>query len=405
MGTSPQMAVFGPGGELDSTAGPRTGVMLPPDSMMAAAVMCAEQFAQTDMVPIGFQLWGSFALIIVIWTGVTMMLSGGINMGEIISLVLLLGLPWAILTWYSNPVGTPWGDQTFVRMITAGAQAIAWDLLAGSWENFSRRITSSLRSIWTGQMLGELKQKEAQAGAADANAPAEDDDDGWWSGITSGISDAIDVITDFIPNLIRSWILACMTAVLVLLTIIPAVVIYCSYLWSFLIIVAATIIGPLLVPFALIPQLSFLFWGWFKTLVGGAVHMIVAAAAFVVVQQFMTLPLDRLVHAFGVQAASANWDVADLFMTGIDVLFESGPIIVLAYLGAFKINEIANMIVSGGSMPASGMMDRVRGGQSIAGMGRSAGRLVRGGSGASKVLAIGGPKGKAAAAVLSVATK
>ena len=45
-------------------------------------------------------------------------------------------------------------------------------------------------------------------------------------------------------------------------------------------LLVAIVLGPVLIPWILVPQLQFLAWGWFRTLLGAGVHMMVAGACF-----------------------------------------------------------------------------------------------------------------------------
>ena len=106
---------------------------------MRAAVQCAESFAATNLVGIGMNIWGGLAIIITVWTGIQMMFGGGFAIGEVVSLVLLLGFPWAVLTFYNTAVGTPWGDMTFSTMVSGTGQVVA----PGSSSGPSRRFRGS----------------------------------------------------------------------------------------------------------------------------------------------------------------------------------------------------------------------------------------------------------------------
>ena len=188
---------------------------------------------------------------------------------------------------------------------------------------------------------------------------------------------------------------------------------YCSYLWGYFSLLVAIILGPLLIPWVLIPQLQFLAWGWFRTLLGAGVHMMVAGACFAVVAQILMIPIIRFstlvtlansqpvveaisVHPLGLLAGTAGVALS----AGLAAITESLPLILVAYLGAFKIGEITAMIMNGGSMPGSGISDRMRSMRSMSSTGRSLGMI--GGRGAAT--AAGAAAAGVGAAAAGVAT-
>ena len=160
----------------------------------------------------------------------------------------------------------------------------------------------------------------------------------------------------------------------------------------------------------LIPQLNFLFWGWFKTLLGASVHMMVAAAVFVVASQILTIPLFRfkaVMDQLVPRADPAYWTGFAHTVHMASWMLETIPLVLIAWLGAFKIGELANMLMSGGAMPGSGLGDRVRGVQQLRSAGQSAMALGRGAAGAlgTAAAAKATAGAAAAAAVVSQATR
>ena len=411
MRTAPAAAAFASGGDLAPDGEPGDGGFIPPDSLVRAAVGCAEAFAAATMVPIGLNIWAGLAIIITIWTGIQIMFSGSFGIGEIVSLILLLGFPFAVLTFYNTDVGTPWGDMTFPHMVSGMGQVVSARLVEGVFIEFRNVFMDSWMKIWSAQTL-------AVAGAASDIRGAE----GIGGTLAAagerllGIARAFNpltLLTTFLSNIVFFLVVMVMGLVLV----IPALVAYCSYLWGYLSLLVAIILGPLLIPWILVPQMQFLAWGWFRTLLGAGVHMMVAGACFAVVAQILMVPLIRfgqLMSQYALERSEETYLAAT--SPGIIVLVESMPLIVVAFLGAFKIGEITSMIMNGGSMPSSGIGDRMRSAQGIGRMGRSAASLGRGAAGMmsgggavagrAAVAATGaGAAVVAASAVMSQATK
>ncbi|MYH29599.1 MAG: hypothetical protein F4137_12270 [Acidobacteria bacterium] len=375
----PETAAFDPGGDLGPDGPARDGGMIPPTSMIRAAVVCAEEFANTTMVPIGVRLFRSLAVIIVIWTGIQMMFSGSFAIGEVVSLVLLLGFPWAVLSFYAATVLTPWGNVSFTRMVSGMGENIAENLVDGVFIAVNDTVRDVWNRIWSAQVVVDAANG-SRSGSFASRAW-----DGMWE-FDLGLGDHVEGLRD----MFRSFQLVLLVGLVGLLLLVPMVVAYCSYLWAYLSLMVAIILGPVLIPWVIVPQMQFLAWGWFRAVLGAGIHMMVAGACFAVAAQIMLIPLVR----FGAQVS--NTDNAGLLSvatflsltaTGpLSVIVESLPLIVVAYLGVFKIGEITAMIMNGGSMPASGIGDRMN----------SMGRL-RGMAGSGRALLAGGGGGAAAA--------
>ncbi len=407
---------MGPGGALDPSDPGTIGVMVPPTSMVGAARVCAEQAsAAIFLAPDGLAwvLFYSFALIIVVWTGLQIMFGGQFGIGEVVNLAMLIGFPFAILTWYAVPAPLEvWGQFTFTDMVTTGATTIARDLIDGAFTAFASQVAETFGNVWEYLFLVDAAER-VQEVASEGDGGEGGGFVNWLDSQTGGAvsagaamlssaSNAVSVVTDpwgFVVrlfNMILSFVLmGIMLLVFVLLIIIPAVVAYGSYLWGHVALLAAVFLGPIFVPFVMIPQLSFLFWGWFKSLLGAAVHTMVAAAVFVTVSQMLLMPL----HRFRTMAMEGvrldDGDVASPLAALAGWFFETIPLVLIAMLGAFKIGEITSMIMNAGPMPSSGLGDRLRGAQQMRGMASGARGALAGGRGA---LAARGAAGAAGAA-------
>lgn len=394
---------FQSGGDFAPDDDPRSLTLIPLNSLVEQAIVCAEAFAATNLVPIGMNIWAGLAVIIVIWTGIQMMFGSGLAMGQVVSLILLLGFPWAILQFYNTSVNTPWGDATFTTMVTGmGALVGSW-LVDGAFETLVEGVVVSWNEIWN---------VDAMATAAAAAAP-----EGWqtmnpgaW--VVYVMAWAAEVLRNFLTVIQMVLVMV----IVIVLLVLPAVVAYCSYLWGYLSIMVSVVLGPLLVPWFLVPQLQFLAWGWFRSLLGATIHLMVAGAVFAVVAQILTIPLIRVgqnvaqergsVVSLGIDAGMLLVGGWRIWWKVAEVLVESLPLIVVAYLGVFKIGEISSMIMNGGSMPASGIGERMQGGRNLAAMRGSAAGAISGAGAKAAAIATGvGAAAVAAGAVLSQATK
>ena len=392
---SPQ---FQSGGAFAPDEDPRSITLIPLNSLVEQAIVCAEAFAAARLVPIGMNIWRGLALIIVVWTGIQMMFGGGFAIGQIVSLILLLGFPFAILSFYNTSVNTPWGNATFTTMVTGMGAVVGAELVDGAFMTLRDGVVEAWNAIWRVDGMKRGAETAAPEGWQTMNPGA-------W------VVYALAWVLEVLRNLIVTIQLILVIVIVIVLLVLPAVVAYCSYLWGYLSIMVSVVLGPLLVPWFLVPQLQFLAWGWFRSLLGATIHLVVAGAVFAVVAQILTLPLIRVGDSVAAERGSVGslaLDAGMLFVGGwriwwkvAEVLVESLPLIVVAYLGVFKIGEISSMIMNGGSMPASGIGERMQGGRNLAAMKGSVGGALSGG-GAMAGSGAGAVAGKAAAAATGV---
>ena len=412
---APETVAFRPGGALAPDRDPSDGAaMIPPTSMIRGAVVCAEDFANTTMVPIGLNLFRALAIIITIWTGIQMMFGGGFAIGEVVSLVLLLGFPYAVLSYYAATILTPWGNMSFTRMVSGMGETIATELVDGVFATINEALSDAWTRIWSAQVVAD---------AVNVAGGRQGDVRFWADGVlglavpTVGNVSVASNPLDVIRSMGRAVQMVFLAGVIGLLLIVPIVVAYCSYLWGYLSLMVAIILGPILIPWMIVPQMQFLAWGWFRSVLGAGVHMMVAGACFAVAGQILLVPLVRFSNQLAnpETAGFFSWtSLLSLTPAGaLSVIVESLPLIVVAYLGVFKIGEITAMIMNGGSMPQSGIGDRMNSLGRLRGMGGSARGLMGGGgagAAAGGLRALAGATGAGAAvlaagSVLSQSTK
>lgn len=374
---------LGPGGDLAPEGPPREGVPIAPNSMVRAALDCAQLFANQTMTPIGVNLLRALSVIIVIWTGVQMMISRRWDMGEVVSLIFLLGFPWAVLSWYNATVNTPWGAMSFVTMVSGMGRVVGQALVEGRFEDMAEQVTAVSNMVNGAAVVDQVRT----LGTPVSGIPVDP------RTIQTGSPGVSGFFGFFRALVFNAW-----AFVLLLILLLPMVVAYCSYLWAYVSLAVATILGPLLIPWVVVPQMQFLAWGWFRSVLGAGVHMMVAGACFVVCSQLLLIPIARLGF---VVARDADRQGAVSQDSVLGVIVESAPLIIIACLGAFKIGEITSMIMNGGAMPVSGLGERVASMQKL-GMG---GGGLRSAATAGAAVATGGKAAAAAAAAKVLSQK
>ena len=393
-------AVFRPGGDFAADGRPRGGGMTPGGSILQLAAVCATEFARDSLLPIGRRLFASLALIAVAWTGIQVLFAGSFSIGQVISLAFLLGFPFAVLESYANPVGTPWGDMTFPDMVGTMGSAIGGGLVGSSFQSLNDTLSDIAARLFSTEALRSvgLDTVSEQAGPDESLSGG-----GAWdtvSGLVGGALGLPAAIRDTLGFLLDLHTFVTLIALALLFIVLPAVVGYCSFLWGYVSYILAIILGPLLVPWILIPQLSFLSWGWFRSLVGASIHMLVASVCFAVAVQLLTVPLVRFstVYLEDDRGLTALQHAFSLGASRVFLVFlESAPFLAIAWLGVFKVGEITNFIMSAGPMPEAGLSGRLGSAQRVRAIGGSASSVVTGGGG-SAVRAAGGARAAAAAA-------
>ena len=180
----------------------------------------------------------------------------------------------------------------------------------------------------------------------------------------------------------------------VLAGVVPAVVLFCSYLWAYVGFMVSIILGPLFVPWMLIPQLDWLFWSWLKSILKMAIHLMVAATLFTICAEFATIPIARLTarmvdtNALAAAGEESGWGF-QAFGALLNSLFTYIPLVVLMFLMSGKTGEMTAMLTEGQGMPGAGMQGlAARAGRT--GIGQSMGGAAMRGLGGAAGLASGG---------------
>ena len=142
--------------------------------------------------------------------------------------------------------------------------------------------------------------------------------------------------------------------------------------WAMIAISILIFLGPMFIPFMMVPPLSFLFWGWFRALFTYALYSVIAGALLriwggIVVGYVTTLSNTQL------NLDSLGW--ATLWLVA---LF---PLLIASVLSALKVGELASTIVGGGGGGGSGALGLAGAAAGASGGGRLAATAVKGGAG------------------------
>jgi hypothetical protein len=187
----------------------------------------------------GLNLFRAFATILVVWYGVKAALSagehrGGLHFANFVTLILMISFGFAMVNYYDAPI--PGFGRDFHHLITDEAATL------------SNRI---------GQANAQRIADDTQYVLSNLEAPA----------ITQPIA-------TFLYSLL--WLAAVGTEALALIIVAFGVVATALCI----------LLGPVFIPFFIVPQLDWLFWGWLKAFIQYSFYQVIAAGVLYIVSQF-----------------------------------------------------------------------------------------------------------------------
>lgn len=257
----------------------------------------------------GEGIWRGLALVVIVWTGVRLMFSGGFSGWDIVRLVTALMVPRAILHFYVTPLAP--GGLTLPAAIVGMGDWIADQVL---------QDTYSATWGWLGEFLSLAF---AQVMAA---------------GMSLGIFSVFE-LGGAVVELVGALGVAVVSIFMGFVSLLLVVISFAQVIWAKFAVALLVALGPVFVPFLLFDPLSFLFWGWFRTLLTYSMYSAVAAC---VVRVFLA----------AVRAAGQGmWDAItpDLTAIGGGVMWMASyfALAVAGLLAVFKIPDLAAGLVSG----------------------------------------------------------
>jgi hypothetical protein len=261
-----------------------------PFTFLGAAISQLLSSKSAALEATGLDIFRGLAVIIIVWFGVKSALSasqghgGGFHFAKFADLILMISFGLGMLTYYSTPI--PGVGLSFSDLITQEAL------------NLSRQIESDQ----TQQIATTVVNAEQQLGAPPGS---------------------FDILED-LTFLIIALLLAAIQAVSF------AVIAY-GYVAS----AVCVLIGPVFIPWFIVPKMDWLFWGWFKAFIGFSFYQVIASAFIFVFAKVLT----AMFQAIGtVSISNAFTLLPALFITLFVCIF-----------GLIKIPELTGAILSGRS--------------------------------------------------------
>jgi len=236
---------------------------------------------------IGLDIFRGLATILIVWFGVKSALSasqggGGFHFAKFADLILMIAFGLGMLTYYSTPI--PGMGYSFSDLITQEALS----------------LSGQIESDQTQQIADTVTNAEQQLGSPPGS---------------------FDILED-LTFLVIALLLAAMQAVAF------AVIAY-GYVAS----AVCVLIGPIFIPFFIVPKLDWLFWGWFKAFIGFSFYQVVASAFIFVFAKVLT-------SMFGVIGAIS---ISNAF-TILPALFIT---LFVCIFGLVKVPELTASILGG----------------------------------------------------------
>ena len=193
-------------------------------------------------VSMGQNLFRGLATIMIAWFGIKTALSsgdhwGGIHMSQFASLVLNISFGFAMINYYATPI--PGIGTDFHHLVTDQAQSLSNTLSQNTLDTVVNRISAFEGTV---------------------ESP--------------GTTMQVAVYFDY-------W------TIIILLAIAQAVAMV-VIAFGIIAMAVCVLLGPVFIPFFIVPPLDWLFWGWFKCFIQYSFYQVVAAAVVYIIGNILT---------------------------------------------------------------------------------------------------------------------
>jgi hypothetical protein len=271
---------------------------MPPSSMNDLFAFLSDLMTQHAALfeTVGANMFRGFAVILIVWFGLKSALaSAGAGHGPLFhfdnfaSLLLSIAFGFAMITYYSHPI--------------PGFGVSFYHLIVDEGLDLSNQLNHSLvQDIWDRL-----------------------------TGLYWGLE---------VPVLALNLLEILRYAVTVLCLVAAQAAVFAVIAFGYVAAAVAVLLGPIFIPFFIVPHMEWLFWGWLKSLIQYAFYPVVANA-------YLYVFGNLLIHF--VDSHPAPWDGATLL-----VLFFPLVLLLLAFTyGILKIPSLVNSLFTGRSGEAA----------------------------------------------------
>jgi hypothetical protein len=238
----------------------------------------------------GQNLYRAFATILVVWFGVKLALSSAsghhhLHFDNLAALLLTISLGFGMVNYYSTPI--PGIGASFHNLITDESQFLANKINQTELQTVEERIADF-----------EIR----------LNSPG---------------------IADILGTFIYAVIILLLAAAQAIAIVVIA--------FGFIATAVCVLVGPIFIPFFIVPKLEWLFWGWLRCFVQYAFYQVIAAAVVYVIGY----------HIIGMLDLQPRGTISTV------QLIQAFPVLVITFLASIyallKIPALTNHIFSGTS--------------------------------------------------------
>jgi len=267
---------------------------------------------QTTILSWGRQFLTAIALILIVWTGLRVAFSGTFQAWELIRFIIVLSLPYGMLEFYRTPFPMTGGPNlTFPQIVTG--------------------LGSALTGLFGADIIAEgIQAVMALAHDHMQIVGSEADSFSIWRAIRTGGKQVTHLA--LMTALLGSFVLG--------MTFVVALAI-AQVIFAQIAIAVLVTLGPIFIPFMVVPKMDFLFWGWLKALIQYSLYSAIAAV-MVTVWTNIILGLARGLSQQNFTLQSITVGAGLWFVPAFVLIF-------CAIVCILKIGDIAGMIVGGGS--------------------------------------------------------
>jgi type IV secretory pathway VirB6-like protein len=264
-----------------------------PDSMSDLFVFLSDLMTSHAALfqTLGLNLFRGFAAILLAWFGIKSALAsasghGGFQLDRFASLVLTIAFGYAMITYYANPI--PGIGISFYRLITDQGANLAKQINLATIQDVKQRLDSMYLSLESPTMI---------------------------------FASALEIL-HFV--------------ILVLGIAIAEAAAFAMIAFGYIASAIVVLVGPVFIPFFIVPQMEWLFWNWLKALLQYAFYPVIANAYVFVMGSLLNHFVDSHPPPYD------SGTMALLFLPLVFLLFA------FTY-GVLKIPSLVNSIFSGRS--------------------------------------------------------
>ena len=235
----------------------------------------------------GLDIFRGLAVILIVWFGIKSALSasqghGGFHFAKFADLILMIAFGLGMLTYYSTPI--PGTNYSFSDLITKEGLSLSFQIESNQTQEIADTITNA----------------EQQLGAPPGS---------------------FNILED-LTYLLIVLILAAMEATA-----------FCVIAYGYVAAAVCVLLGPIFIPWFIVPKMDWLFWGWLKAFIGFSFYQVVASAFIFVFAKVLA----NMFQVIGTISISNAFTVLPALLVTLAV----------CVYGLFKIPELTASILSG----------------------------------------------------------